>query len=310
MSIQDRIPLQLEELQLIKFSLLPGELFSFLDDSCRWTTVLDSFTETGALTDETSSDLRNLPPASFQIRLEDKGSRLYFEAEIPSSYTPLWDDVSVEERAKPVILAKGNITQQEQENIHAMIKEKLEEIEQSQIENPLFQLVSLHLVPLLHDDLSKQHDQPIRSLAANGADTAQQTDPTYHVLFTSHHLIAQSKRRALQQWASEHNLLGFAKVGHPGVIYAYGPRSGIDELVRNVKALQWLALRVRFVEPLDEGHSPNEGGGGGTLGAGDVQGRPRWVEFEKVGKVVEEMRRLGREAFVVEMGIGSAGNEK
>ena len=31
------------------------------------------------------------------------------------------------------------------------------------------------------------------------------------------------------------------------------------------------------------------------------------VHPEKVGEVVDEMRRLGRERFVVEMGIGSAG---
>ena len=36
--------------------------------------------------------------------------------------------------------------------------------------------------------------------------------------------------------------------------------------------------------------------------------RGQWAEFEKVGEVVEEMGRLGREQFVVEMGIGSAGN--
>ena len=34
----------------------------------------------------------------------------------------------------------------------------------------------------------------------------------------------------------------------------------------------------------------------------------RWIEFEKVGEVVEEMRRLGKESYVVEMGIGSTSN--
>ena len=38
-------------------------------------------------------------------------------------------------------------------------------------------------------------------------------------------------------------------------------------------------------------------------------GRRRWVELEKVGEVMEEMRRLGREKYVVEMGIGSAGTK-
>ena len=65
--------------------------------------------------------------------------------------------------------------------------------------------------------------------------------------------------------------------------------------------MQWLALRVRFVE-----HVPDEEGADASV----VQdGRGRWVFLEKVGEVVEEMRRLRRERFVVEMGIGSTGSK-
>jgi len=62
--------------------------------------------------------------------------------------------------------------------------------------------------------------------------------------------------------------------------------------VDNVKGMQWLGLKVRFVEQLDH---PN-------------MTRRRWIEFQKVGEVVEEMRRIGREKYVVEMGIGSLGS--
>ncbi|KAI0095173.1 hypothetical protein BDY19DRAFT_988938 [Irpex rosettiformis] len=65
-------------------------------------------------------------------------------------------------------------------------------------------------------------------------------------------------------------------------------------------AMQWLALRVRFVEPLPRVKD---------LLPQDI-GKRRWVELEKVGEIVEEMRRLGREAFVVEMGIGSVGQKR
>lgn len=71
----------------------------------------------------------------------------------------------------------------------------------------------------------------------------------------------------------------------------------MEEFVGNIKAMQWLALRVRFVEPLPKDIQPQ-----------DAEKR-RWIEMEKVGEVVEEMRRLGRESFVVEMGIGSAGQK-
>lgn len=59
--------------------------------------------------------------------------------------------------------------------------------------------------------------------------------------------------------------------------------------------MQWLALRVRFLEELPDELT--------------VPSSPGWTEFQKVGEVVEEMRKLGREQFIVEMGIGSAGTK-
>ena len=58
-------------------------------------------------------------------------------------------------------------------------------------------------------------------------------DNTYHALFTSHHLVSQSKRRSLQQWSSSLSIHGFAKIGYPGIIYAEGPHTKLDEFVAN-----------------------------------------------------------------------------
>ncbi|KAJ4490056.1 hypothetical protein J3R30DRAFT_3418468 [Lentinula aciculospora] len=119
---------------------------------------------------------------------------------------------------------------------------------------------------------------------------------TFHALFTSHHLVSATKRRNLQQWSSALSLSGFAKVGYPGIIYAEGTQESVREYVDNVRAMQWLALRLRFIEPV-----PKD--------AGLVKSSPsrrRWSEFQKVGDDMEEMRRIGREKYVVEMGIGSA----
>jgi hypothetical protein len=77
------------------------------------------------------------------------------------------------------------------------------------------------------------------------------------------------------------------------VIYGQGEEEDVVEFVENIKAMTWLALRVRFVEPLEDGVLPS--------------GDRRWQEFQKVGEVVAEMKRLGRENFILEMGIGSAG---
>ena len=120
---------------------------------------------------------------------------------------------------------------------------------------------------------------------------------SFHVLFTSHHLISPVKRRSLQHWSTSLRLSGFAKVGHPGVIYAQGDRISVEEFVSNVKAMQWLALKVRFVEPIPVT--------AGNENAKYLASTPSWKEFQKVGEVVQEMRRLGREEFVLEMGIGS-----
>lgn len=86
-------------------------------------------------------------------------------------------------------------------------------------------------------------------------------------------------------------------MGYPGVIYAQGSKESIEELVENVKAMQWLALKVRFVEPLE---GIDDGGWEQLRG---------WREFEKVGEVMEEMRRLGRGKYVLEMGIGARTKE-
>lgn len=113
----------------------------------------------------------------------------------------------------------------------------------------------------------------------------------FHALFTSHHLIAPKKRRALQQWSGALAVAGFAKVGYPGVIYAQGAQESVEEFVGNVKGMQWLALRLRFVEALPELGREAQAAG--------------WNEFEKVGEAVEAMRRLGLEEWIVEMGVGS-----
>ena len=169
---------------------------------------------------------------------------------------------------------------------------------------PIFELVSTHLLPRLHAELDPPpvDDQASsQSLPSAGPFTVHantQEPECYHALFTSHHLVSPTKRRSLQQWSASLSLAGFAKVGHPGVIYCEGARAQVEEFVSNVKAMQWLALRLRFIEPLPDEFR--------RVQAGDER-RRRWVEFEKVGEVVDEMRQLGREKYVVEMGIGSAG---
>lgn len=102
--------------------------------------------------------------------------------------------------------------------------------------------------------------------------------------------------------SSQLSLVGFAKVGHPGIIYAMGAREDLAEWVREVKSWQWLALRVRISpEPIDEA---DVGGKGRDSGARGGKGRGEWIEMEKVGDAVEWMRRRGREKLLTDLGIG------
>jgi hypothetical protein len=68
-----------------------------------------------------------------------------------------------------------------------------------------------------------------------------------HPMFSSPPTSSPHQTKALQQWSSSLSLTGFAKVGYPGVVYALGESSCIEEfVVDNVKAMKWLALKVRF----------------------------------------------------------------
>lgn len=104
----------------------------------------------------------------------------------------------------------------------------------------------------------------------------------------------------MQRWTSDLDLTGFAKVGYPGVIYCEGEKEGVVDFVGRVKAMQWLALRIRFVQEVGD----NEG----KLDCNsDEAGLTRkWIELEKVGEVVDYMRRIGREHFVLELGLGAS----
>ncbi|KAI0829024.1 hypothetical protein BC628DRAFT_1315909 [Trametes gibbosa] len=266
----------LEQIHLLKCSLLPGELLTFTEDAVIWDALLDSYSGDPD-TELPAVHLRHA--AHFAVKTDD--GDIWFEVEMP-----LMDN---DERSTPRVAVKGDsLGRAEQERWQVIVAEAIEEVKMSGC--LLYELISAHLLPRLHLEASEK-----RASRREGERPAQQRvapSPRYHALFTSHHLKSPQKRRSLSQWAHELSLTGFAKVGHPGVIYCEGAREEVEDFVARVKSMSWLALRVRLVEPAPQGGS---------------DASKRWEEFEKVGEVVEEMRRLGRERFVVEMGIGSAG---
>ncbi|KAG1726143.1 hypothetical protein EDB19DRAFT_1897680 [Suillus lakei] len=276
---------QLQELQLIQHSLLPGESFSFVlppEDSRIWTSLLHSF-DTGTATTALPSLPSPVPQARFQVRATE--ARISFEVQFPERYQ---EDSDVE---APLVSVNGeDISRDEHLRWRAFVQEKLIEVQGN--DYPIYQLLCLHLLPKLHED-----GHGIDTGQSGSTDILEQSTnhlpetAHYHALLTSHHLVSTTKRRSLQRWSSELSISGFAKVGYPGVIYAQGSQENIEEFVANVKSMQWLALRVRFVEPIDLINDEHRQG---------------WTEFQKVGEVVEEMRRRGRDKYITEMGIGNS----
>ena len=139
----------------------------------------------------------------------------------------------------------------------------------------MYQLLSLHLLPRLRENINFLSQENLSGAPLKAVTHTASNSVIYHVLFTSHHLVSPNKRRSLQYWSSSLSLTGFAKVGHPGVIYAEGEQSDVEEFVNNVKGMQWLGLKVRFVEPLNlmEHSSTTE---------------RKWIEFQKVGKLLRK----------------------
>ncbi|RPD82850.1 hypothetical protein L226DRAFT_607904 [Lentinus tigrinus ALCF2SS1-7] len=288
----------LEELNLLKCSLLPGELLEFVVDSTSWTELLDSYSLDP---DCDLPDRSQCPVPHFQLRLESS-SDVWYDVVLSPNY-------GAEQACLPAISVKGdNLGRAEQERWQRVVANALESVHGS--EYPLYELTSTYLFPQLHEALDKPATPAPTGSASTSASDREPSDAAadekrtpssarYHALFVSHHLKSPQKRRSLSQWSHELSLSGFAKVGYPGVIYCEGAREDVEDFVGRVKSMQWLALRLRFIEPAP----PSE-----RKELSEAGQRGRWAEFEKAGEVVEEMRRLGRESYVVEMGIGNAGN--
>ncbi|THU93589.1 hypothetical protein K435DRAFT_779787 [Dendrothele bispora CBS 962.96] len=307
---------QLEELQLIKFSLLPGEILLFLDHCKVWDDLLEIYSSGDVNKLPGNEDMEELPQVTFQVSLESWN--VWFEVTFSKTYTG-FNNVDDAGRSRSNVSIKGeDITRAEQEEWSNLVKEKLTEI--GETEYPFYQLLSLHLLPLLHEKaqstdstaLPEDHlspdlqadDNVYQSHQSHPASSNTSQSQTYHALFVSHHLVSPKKRRSLQGWSSSLHISGFAKLGYPGVIYAQGSKEDVEEFVENVKGMQWPALRLRFLEALVD-ETKKRGSGVKEEKEERLEG---WKEFQKVGEVMEEMRRIGRESYVVEMGIGSAGS--
>jgi hypothetical protein len=91
------------------------------------------------------------------------------------------------------------------------------------------------------------------------------------ILF-SHHIIADSKRSAVVNWAVELGLGGFSKIGWPGLILIEGEEENCKLYVQSLQRLRWKMLVVR-------GEQQESGRPGQTLDDLRVIRNNRFIEF-------------------------------
>lgn len=75
-----------------------------------------------------------------------------------------------------------------------------------------------------------------------------------------HHIIAQTKRRVVIDWALELELSGMSKIGWPGVVIVEGDEQNVQEYVRRLQHLRWQQMTVRGeqIERSERGQSIDE----------------------------------------------------
>lgn len=110
---------QLEELNLIKCSLMPGETLRFVSGS-PWEDQLRVYSDTPELVSN-----EHLGSARFELRVDD--AKLWFDVELPQSYPS--EDGSV----LPSVLVRGDeISRSEHERWQAIVKHLLAEVSDSE----------------------------------------------------------------------------------------------------------------------------------------------------------------------------------
>jgi hypothetical protein len=124
-SIMTCLDSQLQELQLIQHSLLPGESFSFVlppDDSRIWTSLLHSFNTAPSTLSSLPSPV---PQVKFQVKATD--ARIFFEVQFPERYP---EDSDVDIAQAPLVSVNGEgMSRDEHHQWRAFVQERLAEVQ-------------------------------------------------------------------------------------------------------------------------------------------------------------------------------------
>ncbi|WWC70722.1 uncharacterized protein I206_104673 [Kwoniella pini CBS 10737] len=170
---------------------------------------------------------------------------------------------------------------------------------------PLYQILTTHFLSILAPSslsTSSSNANPLTSIP-----TERRPSKPHHCLLISHHLLSSTKRKNLISLSSKLSLVGFSKVGHPGIMYSIGREDDLEEWIREVKSWNWLALRIRISpETIEDESSLIEESKGVENGARGGKGRGDWTELEKINEALDWLRSRGegRDKILIDAGVG------
>jgi len=116
--------------------------------------------------------------------------------------------------------------------VEEVVRDHGEEAEQGGY--PLSTLITEHFLPLLQSLATREEPKVDAKPKGEGDATLRTNYRPGHILFSSHHLLAPSKRKNLVSLSSQLGLVGFGKVGYPGIIFAEGDVQDLEEFSREV----------------------------------------------------------------------------
>ncbi|KAG8980268.1 hypothetical protein FRB90_007701 [Tulasnella sp. 427] len=281
---------QFEEILLIKSSLLPGESFAFEEDD-QWngnetsdsshrnySQILETLSQTGVM----PQALQDIPPKPLTFSVTSCSITITLTLGVFYPENPLDWRLSIH---------GDRLSRPRQEQWDKRLKDRIRVLAENEESHVAYQLLCDYALPLIADEATQMTEPDVQATVIQRSTSAHPSTQPFHALLSSHHLISPQKRKSLLKWSQELALGGFAKVGYPGIIYAEGKKEDVEDFIQRVKEMQWLALRVRFLEPIE----------GPDVGVA----RQEWTEIAKVGEAIELMRQRGREKLIIGLGFGA-----
>jgi len=97
-------------------------------------------------------------------------------------------------------------------------------------------------------DILEEYASPTNTIKSTHIEPDNNNTTLGRRIIYSHHIIANSKRRALKDLASQYKLGGYSKIGWPGVILIEGKESNCQLFTDEIKRWRWQMIQVRGEE--------------------------------------------------------------